>query len=430
MYESAYQIFQAGVAAVNPTILISKSIYIENGVLYAGEKSYNLHKFRRIHILGIGKAAASMAQAVEEILLVHNVPYKGLVVVKKGYSLPLQDLRLVSSGHPIPNEESVRAAKLLEDYVKNITKQDLTICLISGGASALVLDLPKDVELSEIQNIVDKMIRADLPIHQINTVRKSLSRLKGGGLLSIIPSDSLINIFLSDVPDDNFMTIGSGLTVPETLDMGQAVAILKENKLWNTLTPTLKEFIKNRILRPFDKGRKINNILIGNNRTALDGAAYTAQRMGYKTIVIESILTAPVEELCSQIIDTLIKYEDKNKLCLIWGGEPLVHVEGSGLGGRCQHLALTVLDKLKNTSLLEGITFLAAGTDGGDGPTDKAGAYINSQSLCASFYTDELLCTSLQNFDSYHFFQKIGGHIHTGPTYTNVMDMIILTKEV
>lgn len=139
MYDSAHQIFQAGVSAVSPTILIPKYIFIENGVLYAGDKSYDLQGVRRVHILGVGKAAASMAQAVEEILMVHNVPYKGLVVVKKGYSLPLQDLHLVIGNHPIPSENSVRAAKVLEEYVKNISKQDITICLISGGLQRFYL---------------------------------------------------------------------------------------------------------------------------------------------------------------------------------------------------------------------------------------------------------------------------------------------------
>lgn len=429
MYDSAHQIFQAGVSAVSPTILIPKYIFIENGVLYAGDKSYDLQGVRRVHILGVGKAAASMAQAVEEILMVHNVPYKGLVVVKKGYSLPLQDLHLVIGNHPIPSENSVRAAKVLEEYVKNISKQDITICLISGGASALLLDLPKDVDLSEIQNLVEKMIHTNIPIDQINLVRKSFSKLKGGGLLSIIPSNKIINVFLSDVPDDNYMTLGSGLTIAENSDKGQAIAILEKNNFWNTMSPALKAVIQEKTLLSVDEQKEVHNILIGNNKIALNGAAQAAQYLGYETMLIEHPLVGTVDDAADKIISTLIKYSNKDKFCIIWGGEPLVQVEGSGLGGRCQHLALTVLSRLKETNLLKGIVFLAAGTDGGDGPTDKAGAYIYRDLLQSNSYSNELLMSSLKNFDSYNFFQKVGGHIHTGPTYTNVMDIMMLIKD-
>lgn len=425
----AQRIFRNGLEAVSPTRLIMNSVKVEDDELLIESHAFELKKFKRIHIISLGKAAAAMAQAVEDILVANAVQYRGIVVVKKGCALPLQDLEMIEAGHPLPDGRSVYAAQRLEEYVHTIQKEDLTLCLVSGGSSSLILDKPEGSSLEEMQRLFDDLIKKAIPIEHINTVRKRLSNLKGGGLLSKIRSDTVVNLFLSDVPGDDLSVIGSGPTVyDESGTTEEAIEILSNNKLWQGLPDTLKIFLQEKQPHTYLKDQQVMNVLLGNNQTALIACADKAKELGYDTIIVQRQLTGEISHTCDAIVQEYKKMDQKQPYCLIWGGEPIVTVSGDGKGGRCQHMALLMLSKMWKGELPEDVTFMAAGTDGGDGSTDMAGAWINGMSLQSLTLDPIRLDESIANFDSYNFFRDIGGQIYTGETYTNVMDIMILLK--
>jgi glycerate 2-kinase len=429
----AESIFLAGVESVLPDRLIRANVRVEGSILYIIGNSYDLNKYEHLFILGAGKASALMARELEDLL--GDRITEGVVVVKYGHACRLNRIRLLESGHPIPDENGRIAADALIELADQAGEKDLVICLLSGGASALLADFPEGSTLEELSLLNSLLLTCGAGIREVNTVRKHFSRIKGGQLAARIYPATLISLILSDVVGDPIDMIASGPTCPDPSTFGDVLQILHQYKLWEELPPYA--------VRHFEAGgagllpetpkpedplfTRTHHQIIGNNQLALNAAARRALDLRMSVNILSSTLEGDVRTVADVLLDTVWNIQQdqsiRKPVCLLAGGETTIDVKGTGLGGRNQHFALYVASKLTGRC---GITLLCAGTDGTDGPTDAAGAVVD----CLTFTDAQRLGMDpemyLQNYDSYPFFSQAGGQVVTGSTMTNVMDMMVL----
>jgi glycerate 2-kinase len=432
----AERIYVSGVRSVMPEKLISRNMSVEGSVLKIGDLNFSLEDIRKIYVIGAGKASAAMGHYVENIL--GNRITEGHIVVKYKYSCKLRKIKVTEAGHPIPDLSGIRATKDILRIARQATENDLVICLISGGGSALMADLPEGCLPEELIIVNNLLIRSGASINEINTVRKHLSEVKGGQLVRAIWPAASVSLILSDVIGNPLDVIASGPTVPDSTTFGEALKILSDYQLTNYITASVLNYLKEgesgirpETPKPGDPlFTKTFNILAGTNLIALEAAKETAIDLDYNTFIIESEMWGDVGYLGQCIVDTALTYKNNNEIkkpvCLLYGGEPTIKVSGEGLGGRNQHLALSAAIKLQNKP---GITILSAGTDGTDGPTKAAGAVVDSDTVPLALSINADPEKYLSEFDSFNFFRVTGGQIITGPTFTNVMDLVVVIVE-
>lgn len=427
--QAATKIFKAGVEAVMPHRVISKMITRGDGFLQVSDIQVELKENARLFVLGAGKAAALMAKAVEEQL--GDLISGGIVIVKYGHHLPLKRIHVTEAAHPLPDEQGLMATDRLMQYTRDLTENDVVLFLLSGGASSLMVDAPYGISLEALQNLFSGLLRSGADISEMNCVRKHFSQIKGGGIARAVYPATLISLILSDVPHDDLEIIGSGPTVADRTCFKDVRAILDKYSLWIRLSGSVRDVVEQGMMgtipetvKPGDPVMKrCVSFLIANNRQALDAGAAQASAMGYTPICYDQPLQGEAVEKGRQLAEVLNNISSTQPLCILIGGETTVTVTGKGKGGRCQELALSAATILKKS---RGVTLLAAGTDGADGPTDAAGACIDSV-LLEKISKEKLDTESFtRNNDSYNFFEKNGGHVKTGPTLTNVMDMIVI----
>jgi len=282
------------------------------------------------------------------------------------------------------------------------------------------------------------LVNCGANIEEINKIRKHLSRIKGGQLARNISPASCISVFLSDVPGDRLETIASGPTFPDSSTFEEALSIIHDRQLVKDTPPPILKFLSDGVNglnpetpKPGDPiFKNFVAVLAGNNRSALSGSCAAAEKLGLSSAIITSELYGDVNDACSLIADTIRNYKNNNELkkpaCLLFGGETTVKVSGDGHGGRNQHLALAATRWLKE---IPGIILLAGGTDGTDGNTEMAGAIVDTETYHVAQAMNVDPEKYLAEFDSYNFFRNAGGHLFTGPTMTNVMDMIVVIIE-
>jgi glycerate 2-kinase len=411
--KNALQIFRAALRAADPVRAVERHLRLDGDVLVAGRRRYPLSRFDRIQVIGAGKAGVAMARGVERVLGKHIAG--GLLNVPKAAG-HLRRIELHAAGHPIPDQRGVDGAQRILEIARAAGSRDLLICLISGGASAM-LPLPAaPVTLAQKQETTRKLLACGATIHEINAVRKHLSRIKGGQLASIAWPATVVSLILSDVIGDDLDVIGSGPTVPDRATVADAEGILKKY----ALAPLpLHETPK-----PQDRAFKnVQNLIIGSNRIAIDEAAREARALGYRTLVLSTCIQGETREIASMHAAIAREILASNQpvrrpACILSGGETTVTVRGKGLGGRNQEFVLAAALSLEAKG---SVTIFSGGTDGIDGPTDAAGAIADETTADVSDAR-----RSLDDNDSYHFFEKTGGLIKTGPTGTNVMDVRIL----
>ncbi len=431
MREIAEQIFLAGVESVLPKNLISSRVKLSGDMLQIADKSLPLRNFENIYLLAAGKAAALMAKETENILG-DNIT-DGHVVTKYGHGTALKYLTLTEAGHPIPDAEGVKGTRRMLDIARRADENDLVICLISGGASALMADCPEGISLDDLKRTNELLVKCGADIAEINSMRKHLSNVKGGQLAKALYPATTISLILSDVIGDRLDVIASGPTVGDSTTFGDALAVVAKYSLNDALPPP--------VLRYLHEGEKgsipetpksddavfnhVQNVIIGSNRIALENASRKSEELGFETYIITDSLRGDFTEAADFILQEIERFQprDGKPVCLLFGGEPTVKVSGDGLGGRNQHLALYLATKIDEA---KGVTILCAGTDGTDGPTDVAGAVVDHQTTRDAAKKKLAPRTFLQHTDSYHFFRQIGGQIITGNTGTNVMDMVVV----
>ncbi len=444
-------IFAAGLERVNPYTMISRHVRVADGRLRVEMEDYelsvNLDSYKRILLLGAGKASAPMAKAFEELL--GNYIEKGLLCVKYGHTEALERVEIVEAGHPIPDENGVLAARRIAALASEADAETLIINCISGGGSAL-LPAPMDrrtsnnlldLDLADKQLVTGQLLRCGADITEINCVRKHISGMKGGRLLQMMHPARSLNFILSDVVGDDLSSIASGVTSHDDTTFADALKIIERYKLREEIPANvlnvLEWGVQGHIPETLKKGDPAldtaDNVLIGTNRQALLAAAAKAKELGYQVHPLTAQLCGEARHVAKVLADiakdaTCCDMFLKKPVCLITGGESVVTLQGDGRGGRNQEMALAFLQELSRWQHgQEQVHFLAASTDGNDGPTDAAGAFADVQALqCYHTQEGESIVDALKNNDSYHFFERIGALFKTGPTNTNVCDLQLM----
>ncbi len=427
----AIEIFLAGVESVKPDNLIKRYISINQNILQIEEIKFDLSIIKNIYVVGAGKASAAMAQAMESIL--GSRITAGHIITKYNHSVPLRFIEITEAGHPVPDENGIKGTEQILSIVNRAENDDLVICLISGGGSALLADVPEECTLEDLKAVNNILLKTGANITEINCIRKHLSKVKGGLLAKAASPARVVSLILSDVIGDPLDVIASGPTAPDPTTFADAISIIRNYKIENEIPEQIYRVLQ----EGFEKKRqetlkesdeilfRTDNLIIGTNILALKTAKEKAVSLGYESQIMTNKLDADVTDVANYIVEIVksVKKEKINKkICLLFSGEPTVKVKGKGLGGRNQHLALIAAKLLKD---LPGITILSGGTDGTDGPTDATGAVVDSLTSknATNFHLD--MEQYINNFDSYHFFKQEGGLIITGPTQTNVMDLMV-----
>lgn len=432
----AEQIFLAAVQSVLPDKMIRPHVFVRDTLLFMPGMQISLTNLNCIYVIGAGKATALMAKEIENIL--GKLITKGIVVVKYGYGCYLKHIELIEAGHPVPDSNGYEAAQKILEIAKQANNNDLIICLISGGGSALLTDFPEGLDINDIIITNNVLLRSGADIKEMNAVRKHLSKIKGGQLTNTAYPALLVSLILSDVIGDSLDAIASGPTVADTTTFGDAINVLEKYKLLDDIPRNVIEYLKKGVEGIIAETPKpgnpvfarTHNFILGSNKIALEAAHRKAVELGLDSVVITPELESDTFKITEQIIETAIKYKNdtgiKKPYCLLYGGETTLHVKGNGKGGRNQHMALYAAFLLHDK---EGITFLAAGSDGSDGPTPAAGAVVNTKTMEQASSQGMDIRNYLKDFDSFNFFEKAGGHIITGATMTNVMDIIVVIIE-
>ncbi|HBH83988.1 MAG: hypothetical protein A2X05_10685 [Bacteroidetes bacterium GWE2_41_25] len=431
--EIAEQIFLAGVESVLPDKLISENMSLKGDLLHIGHLKISLETTENIYVIGAGKASAIMASEVEKIL--GNSITKGHIIVKYGHGTELKSIRVSEAGHPFPDTNGFEATKSVLEIARKAEANDLVICLLSGGGSSLLCDCPEELTPDDLTLVNKLLVNCGASISEMNAVRKHLSDVKGGRLAGTVFPATLVSLILSDVIGDRLDVIASGPTAPDPTTFTDAIEVLEKFKLKQSLPSRVLDFLyagatckKPETPKPGDAVfEKTTNLIIGTNRIALESAREKAQEHNINAIIIEDELQGDVNSVSEYLIESALNFRsDKNEVkpvCILFGGETTLKMTGKGSGGRNQHLALLCAIQLQDKP---GITILCAGTDGNDGPTKAAGAIVDSETIPFAISRGIKPEKFLVNFDSYNFFRKTSGHLITGPTMTNVMDIVAI----
>lgn len=426
--QNAIAIFKEAVEAVKPSTLIRRHLQWEPPRLGISNNIIEVSPNTRIFVIGAGKASALMAQTMEEIL--GDAITGGIVVTKYEHALQLNKIRLIEAGHPIPDSNSIKATEEIVKLVSHLTSNDIVIFLLSGGASALLADYPQGFDLRQMQTLYQMLLKSGADIYEMNTVRKHLSNVKGGQMAKHIYPAKLYSLILSDVIGDELDVIGSGPTVPDKSTFKDAWDILTKYNLTNgyvhSVVQHLRDGIEGKIPDTPKEGDRhlinAHNIIIGSNAIALKAAAGKADELGYHAFIVTDRLQGEASFIGHMLAKKAIEYTGPRPACLLYGGESTVRVKGNGLGGRNMELALAAgIEMLSHSN----ITILSAGTDGTDGPTDAAGAVVNSAIMKKALQNNYDPEKYLRNNDSYNFFAPLQALIKTGATQTNVMDIML-----
>ena len=433
MLRHAVEIFQAGLKAVDPVAAIRRHVQCRDDELLIADRHYDLKKYEKILIAGAGKATAPMAKALEDLLGERIAD--GVIVVKDGHGLTLKHVKVCEGGHPVPDEGGVRGTEEILSLVKNAGEHDLVFCLISGGGSALLIAPPTDISLEDKQAATKLLLACGATIHELNTIRKHLSRCKGGRLAQAAHPATMISLILSDVVGDDLDVIGSGPTVPDSSSFQETENILKNYGVWKDLAPSIRDHIQKGLDGKIPETPKsgdavfkhCSQILVGTNLQAMMAAGQEAERLGYHPLILSAKVEGEAREVARVHAAIAREVVDSGNpvsapACVLFGGETTVTLQGDGKGGRNQEYALAAARALDST---DHIVMLSGGTDGTDGPTDAAGAIADGSTIARAHKKGLDARDYLKRNDSYHFFQQLDDLVITGPTRTNVMDLYL-----
>ena len=382
------QLISAALSAVDPAQAVRRHVRREADMLMIDDTPYNLCAFDEVRLVAVGKAAAPMALACRE--LVDDRLRAAVVVTKYGHLGPLAQQRdprftVIESAHPVPDENGLRAGICVTELISGCTDRTLVVACISGGASALMVTPQPGIRLSTMQAINDALLRSGADIREMNIVRARLDQLKGGGLARLCAPGQIIGLILSDVIGDPLDVIASGLT----------------------------------------NDPRARNTLVTNNTQACQAVYDAARELGYIPTIVTTELSGEARERGQEIAQAICAAAPG--ICLIYGGETIVTLKGSGKGGRNQELALSAATVLNQNPACQACV-ASFGTDGTDGPTDAAGAFALPDTIARAAAIGLDADDFLARNDSYHFFQPLDGLLMTGPTGTNVADVVIAIR--
>lgn len=406
------KILEEGLKAADPENIIPKFVTPEE--IKINGKTIKLNKFSGIYTVAFGKAGDSMTRALNAIIPIKN----GIIVIPKGSKSKIKGkkFQIFNSGHPKPDQTSVKAAKEVIKFLQNRREGELVIYLVSGGGSSL-LAIPDDITLDDKIYVTDLLLKSGSTIQEFNCIRKHLSKIKGGRLVENTKCQG-IGLVMSDVEGDDLSSIASGTTYMDDTTFLEALNIINKYKLKNKIPleilQRLEDGFKGKIPET-PKKALIENYIIANNKNCLDAMEVKAKELGYKTKTMQ--IFGNIKDATQKIMENI---SDEQKTCLIFGGEPTVEVIGKGAGGRNQELVLRIL---KNAQNMKKIAIASVGTDGIDGNSLFAGAIIENIKI-----DESIIKEFLKNSDSARFFQKQKCNIRTDFTHTNLMDIGMVLK--
>lgn len=440
--KDACEIITSAIRAVNPYKCVTRNISDQTDFIRIGNRDINKSAFDRIIVIGLGKASVSMAKGVIDIFK-EKIEYGAIVTKDKKFQS--EDgyggvLKVYIGGHPIPTAASLNSTKLILSQLPTMTPRDLVIVLISGGGSALFTLPVQGISLDDIQGMTALLLKSGADINEINTLRKRLDQVKGGGLARLLYPAQTHTLILSDVIGDPLDMIASGPTVPDPSYTKDAFKIIEKYQLGNKLPRSVllhfqkehkKDYPNLEISEPVNDV-KTNHIVIGSIFTSALAALDRANALGYNSQIISTHLTGNTQHV-AEFIGGIIDSEEVHNIpiqkpaCLIFGGETTVKVTGDGLGGRNQDLSMHMIRRLAGKRKL---LFISFATDGEDGPTDAAGGAVDGFLFNNGASENRLEINKfIANNDAYHYLEQLGALIKTGSTGTNVNDLIIVVMD-
>ncbi|MGQ9725532.1 MAG: glycerate kinase type-2 family protein [Candidatus Bathycorpusculaceae bacterium] len=430
----ALKSLESALNAVDPKQIIKSKVLLKNSELHVDKYSFDLIKFKKIYVIGGGKASGSMAEALEQIL--GRLIRRGLVNIPYGSKHKTEIIELHEASHPIPDNSGVEGTRRMLEMAKKAGKDALIICLISGGGSSL-MPLPRgEITIADKREITNALLKCGATINEINTVRKHISDFKGGWLAKRAYPATVLNLILSDVVGDPLDYIASGPTVPDSTTFKDAMKVLKKYGLWEKTPESIRK-----VLSDGEKGvipetpkandeafKKVFNVIIGNNRLASKTAQEHLKSEGLNTLLLTATLEGEARHVGTMLASIAQEVSASGNptpkpAAIIAGGETTVTITGKGKGGRNQEIALAAALKM---SSMNGAVLASIGTDGIDGPTDAAGAIVDGKTLMKAAEKGLNPEDYLAENNSYHFFSKLEDLIITGPTGTNVNDISVI----
>ncbi len=433
--EPILRILEAALAAVDPFQAVQAHLQFDGRQLQIGDRRYTLDDYRRILVVGAGKASTPMSQAIEAML--GKRMGQGLVVVKDGHAGPTRWISVVEASHPVPDERGVEAGRRILQLAQEATAEDLVIALISGGGSALLVAPAEGLSLEDLQALNRALLACGASIDEINCLRKHCSAVKGGQLARAVYPATLITLVLSDVVGSPLDVIASGPTVPDRTTWADAWSIIQryglEKKLPEAIIARLRAGLQGVIPDTPKPGdpifHKAQTIIVADNRVAALAAKEEATRLGYNTLLLSTFIEGEAREV-GKVLAALGKevQASGNPLptpaCLILGGETTVTLnESPGKGGRNQELALAAALALSGAT---GIHVASLATDGTDGPTDGAGGLVDGTTLSRGQALGLNAETHLLGHDAYSYLEAVYDLLLIGPTQTNVNDLMLV----
>ena len=423
---------RASLEASEPRLMVRRALKLGGSVLRVGGLRLDLQSFRRTLVVGGGKASGLMAVEVEAVL--GRWISDGVVVVPEIQKfLPeLKKVKFARSTHPFPTQKGVRATQRMLGVLDQSGTRDLVICLISGGGSAL-MPLPLEgVSVRDLADTTRLLLDAGAEIHEVNCVRKHLSQVGGGRLAERARGAMVVSLVVSDVAGDELSSVASGPTVPDPTTYQEALRILKRRGIWERVPVAVRRAIvsgaEGRIGETPKRGPafgRVKNLLVGSNRIACEAARASLRKSGYAVSPVFGSAKGDARAMGARLA-RLVRKERRQKWGSVWGGETTVTVRGKGVGGRNQEVALAAAVGLRGSS---GAVVVSFGTDGIDGPTDAAGAIVDSGTYARAKAKGLDPEGYLEDNDSHSFFRTTGGLLVTGPTGTNVNDVMIALRE-
>ncbi len=437
--EIVQRVLVAALRAVDPAMAVVRHVVRDSDLLTIGDKTWNLNLIKHVWLVGAGKAGAPMAHAVAKIL--GDMITAGVVVVKDGYAGKVQEMlpdriKILEAGHPLPDQRGVDATGEIIQILEQAGGDDLVICLLSGGGSALMTAPENGISLDDLQQTTAHLLACGASIDEINSLRKHLDRIKGGGLARFAAPAEVVALILSDVVGDPLGTIASGPTAADPSSYADALEILGRYQLEGRIpaavftrlragqtgdlpeTPKLADILFERV----------HNQIIGSNRHAALAGLAEAHACGLNPLLLTTFLQGEARQVGRSLAAVARQLASSDHplprpACIATGGETTVVVRGSGLGGRNLEVALGAVTEMAG---LEDMLLVTLATDGGDGPTDAAGAVVTGETLRRARQLALEPVDFLERNDSYHYFDALGDLLKPGPTQTNVNDLAFL----